>query len=108
MASNRMLAENWNPVTLPSTATRSSGLTQRGGRWAVRIAWLSYRSKEHCGGQGVYVKHLSAGLADLGHEVEVFSGQPYPEGLDPRVKLTKLPSLDVFSRPDLKLPKVRE
>jgi len=73
----------------------------------VRIALLSYRSKEHCGGQGVYVRYLSGGLVALGHEVEVFSGQPYPEGLDPRVRLTKLPSLDVFSRPDLKLPPLR-
>jgi glycosyltransferase involved in cell wall biosynthesis len=74
----------------------------------VRIALLSYRSKEHCGGQGVYVKYLSAGLAGLGHEVEVFSGPPYPESLDPRVKLTKLPSLDIFSRPDLTMPKLRD
>ncbi|WP_235908013.1 glycosyltransferase family 4 protein [Aeromicrobium yanjiei] len=66
----------------------------------VRIALLSYRSKEHCGGQGVYVRHLSQGLVDLGHEVEVFSGQPYPEGLDPRVRLTKVPSMDFFREPD--------
>jgi glycosyltransferase involved in cell wall biosynthesis len=74
----------------------------------VRVALLSYRSKEHCGGQGVYVKHLSHGLVELGHDVEVFSGQPYPEGLDPRVRLTKVPSLDVFGRADLKLPPLRE
>ena len=74
----------------------------------MRIALLSYRSKEHCGGQGVYVRQLSRGLAELGHQVEVFSGQPYPEDLDPRVRLTKVPSLDVFSRPDLKLPHFRE
>ena len=74
----------------------------------MRIALLSYRSKEHCGGQGVYVRQLSRGLAELGHQVEVFSGQPYPEDLDPRVRLTKVPSLDVFARPDLKLPPFRE
>ena len=73
----------------------------------MRIALLSYRTKEHCGGQGVYVKHLSRGLVELGHTVEVFSGQPYPEGLDPRVQLTKVPSLDVFSTPDLRLPPLR-
>jgi glycosyltransferase involved in cell wall biosynthesis len=66
----------------------------------VRIALLSYRSKEHCGGQGVYVKHLSRGLAELGHEVEVFSGQPYPVDLDPRVRLTEVPSLDLFGGPE--------
>jgi glycosyltransferase involved in cell wall biosynthesis len=66
----------------------------------VRIALLSYRSKTHCGGQGVYVRHLSRGLVELGHQVEVFSGQPYPEGLDPRVTLTKVPSLDLYREPD--------
>ena len=51
---------------------------------SLRIALLSYRSKPHCGGQGVYVRHLSRELVALGHPVEVFSGQPYPE-LDPGV-----------------------
>ncbi|CQD02492.1 group 1 glycosyl transferase [Mycolicibacterium conceptionense] len=46
------------------------------------------------------MRYLSRGLAELGHEVEVFSGQPYPEGLDPRVKLTKVPSLDLYREPD--------
>jgi glycosyltransferase involved in cell wall biosynthesis len=65
----------------------------------VRVALLSYRSKPHCGGQGVYVRHLSRELVALGHEVEVFSGQPYPE-LDPGVGLTKIPSLDLYREPD--------
>lgn len=74
----------------------------------MRVALLSYRSKAHCGGQGVYIHHLSKGLADAGHEVTVFSAQPYPEDLDPRVKLHKVPSLDLyrdddpFRRPALK------
>ena len=40
----------------------------------MRIALLSYRSKTHCGGQGVYVRHLSRGLVELGHDVEVSDG----------------------------------
>ena len=44
----------------------------------LRVALLSYRSKPHCGGQGVYVRHLSRELVRLGHQVEVFSGQPLP------------------------------
>lgn len=76
---------------------------------SMRIALLSYRSKTHCGGQGVYVRHLSRGLADLGHHVEVFSGQPYPEVLDPRVSLCKVPSLDLYREPDpFRLPHPRE
>lgn len=65
----------------------------------MRIALLSYRSKPHCGGQGVYVRHLTRELHALGHQVEVFSGQPYPE-LDPGVTLTKVPSLDLYREPD--------
>ncbi|MBW8750352.1 MAG: glycosyltransferase family 4 protein [Propionibacteriales bacterium] len=65
----------------------------------MRIAIASYRSKPHCGGQGVYVRHLSRELAALGHTVEVFSGQPYPE-LDEGVALTKVPSLDLYREPD--------
>ena len=60
---------------------------------------LSYRSKPHCGGQGVYIRHLSRELVRLGHEVEVFSGQPYPD-LDEGVALTKVPSLDLYREPD--------
>ena len=65
----------------------------------MRIALLSYRSKPHCGGQGVYIRHLSRELVALGHEVEVFSGQPYPV-LDEGVSLTKVPSLDLYREPD--------
>ena len=65
----------------------------------LRIALLSYRSKPHCGGQGVYVRHLSRELDALGHRVEVFSGQPYPE-LDPGPRLTRIPSLDLYRDPD--------
>ncbi|GAB2443239.1 glycosyltransferase family 4 protein [Nocardia tengchongensis] len=75
----------------------------------MRIALLSYRSKAHCGGQGVYVRYLSQGLAELGHEVEVFSGQPYPENLDPRVRLTAVPSLDLYRDDDpFRTPHPRE
>ena len=76
---------------------------------SMRVALLSYRSKTHCGGQGVYVRHLSRGLVELGHDVEVFSGQPYPEGLDPRVRLTKVPSLDLYREPDpFRIPRPSE
>lgn len=75
----------------------------------MRIALLSYRSKPHCGGQGVYVRHLSRGLAELGHHVEVFSGQPYPTDLDPRVLLRPVPSLDLYRDPDpFRVPHPRE
>ena len=62
----------------------------------LRVAYLSYRGKPHVGGQGVYTRHLTKALVDLGHQVEVLGGQPYPV-LDERVRLTKLPSLDIFN-----------
>ncbi len=61
----------------------------------LRIALLSYRSKPHCGGQGIYLRHLSRELAALGHHVEVFSGQPYPD-LEPGPLLRTVPSLDLY------------
>ena len=74
----------------------------------LRVALLSYRSKEHCGGQGVYVRHLSRELAALGHQVTVFSGQPYPV-LDEGVTLEKVPSLDLYNDIDpFTTPPVRE
>ncbi len=78
-----------------------------GGR-PLRIALLSYRSKPHCGGQGVYVRHLSRELALLGHEVEVISGPPYPL-LDDPVTLTPLQSLDLYRDEDpFRVPWPRE
>ncbi len=69
---------------------------------------MSYRSKPHCGGQGVYLRHLSRELVELGHHVEVYSGQPYPE-LDEGVILHKVPSLDLYREPDpFRVPKPRE
>ena len=65
----------------------------------LRVALLSYRSKAYCGGQGVYVRHLSRELAALGHTVEVLSGQPYPD-LDPGPVLRKVPSLDLYRDED--------
>ena len=62
----------------------------------LRLAYLSYRSKPTVGGQGIYTRHLTKALVDLGHSVEVISGQPYPV-LDERIGLTKLPSLDIFN-----------
>ena len=74
----------------------------------LRIALLSYRSKPHCGGQGVYIRHLSRELHALGHHVEVFSGQPYPD-LDPGPVLREIPSLDLYRDEDpFRTPRWRE
>ncbi len=63
----------------------------------LRIALLGYRSHPHVGGQGIYLHYLSKALVDLGHNVDVISGPPYPE-LDGRVNLITLPSLDLYAQ----------
>ncbi|MFF1447152.1 glycosyltransferase family 4 protein [Streptomyces sp. NPDC058274] len=90
------------------TAEASEAGPQKGsaadGDRPLRIALLTYKGNPFCGGQGVYVRHLSRELARLGHQVEVIGSQPYPvldegEGLD-GLSLTELPSLDLYRQPD--------
>lgn len=74
------------------------GVDDLSQRDRLRIALLTYRGNPYCGGQGIYVRYLSRELSELGHHVEVFSGQPYPL-LDEGVAFTPLPGMDLF-RPE--------
>ena len=67
------------------------------GTRPLRVALLGYRSAPFSGGQGVYLRYLSQALVQLGHEVTVISGPPYPHLVE-GVKLVQLPSLDMYSR----------
>ena len=79
-----------------------------GSRASLRVALLAYRGNPHSGGQGVYVRHLARALTALGHQVEVFAGQPYPE-LDDDVALTPVPSLDLYRPEDpFRVPGISE
>ena len=74
----------------------------------LRIAFLTYRGHPYTGGQGVYTRHMARELVALGHDVEVISGPPYPH-LDPGIRLTKLPSLDLYRTPDpFRIPRLSE
>jgi len=74
----------------------------------LRICLLTYRGNPRSGGQGVYVRLLSQALRDLGHHVDVWSGQPYPELVE-GVGLKQLPSLDLWNEQALlRLPSLRE
>ena len=64
----------------------------------LRIAWLVYRGNPYCGGQGVYTRYVARELTELGHQVTVLSGQPYPE-LDDPSQLQRVPSMDLY-RPE--------
>ncbi len=80
-----MLDRANNPVP-PEADTPQRGLN---------ICLLGYRSNPYSGGQGIYIHYLSKALVDAGHNVDVISGQPYPH-LDRRVRLIKLPGLNLF------------
>lgn len=74
----------------------------------LRIAFLVYRGNPRCGGQGVYTRHLTRELTALGHSVEVFAGQPWPE-VDDGVGFTPVPGLDLYREPDpFRIPRWRE
>lgn len=62
----------------------------------LKICLLTYRGNPTCGGQGVYIKYLSRALHELGHEVDVLSGPPYPE-LAEGIALHKIPGLDLYN-----------
>ncbi|MCK5837270.1 MAG: glycosyltransferase, partial [Desulfobacula sp.] len=71
---------------------------------SLKIGLISYRSNPHCGGQGVYIRHLSHALSRLGHTVEVIAGPPDPllnhtlqNSLHPNVTLTMLETLDLYN-----------
>lgn len=61
----------------------------------MKICLLSYRGYKYSGGQGIYVRYLSQALQNIGHEVDVVAGPPYPELVD-GINLIKLPSLDLY------------
>ena len=78
------------------------------GPSALRVAFLAYRGNPHCGGQGVYTRHLTREMAALGHHVTVFAGPPYPI-VDDGVGFVAVPSLDLYRQPDpFRTPRLQE
>jgi glycosyltransferase involved in cell wall biosynthesis len=63
----------------------------------LRIAFLIYRGNPHCGGQGVYSRHLTRELTELGHTVTMFAGQPWPVA-DAPVTLEHVGGLDLYKQ----------
>ena len=88
-------------------ANLKSGQQNREGR-ALRVCLMTYRGNPACGGQGVYIQYLSQALKELGHEVDVLSGPPYPE-LAEGISLHKIPGLDLYNPDHLfKVRKISE
>jgi MMP alpha-(1->4)-mannosyltransferase len=76
-----------------------NSLCLMGGDEPIRVALLVYRGNPHSGGQGVYTRYLARELLELGHQVTVFAGQPWPV-LDEGVAYVPVPSLDLYRQPD--------
>ncbi|PCK09556.1 MAG: glycosyl transferase [Alteromonadaceae bacterium] len=88
-----MTASNSN---IKYTTSRNTAVTPAAER-PLKIALLGYRSHPFVGGQGIYIQYLSHALTALGHQVDVYSGPPYPQ-LKQSVKLIKVPSLELFEQ----------
>ena len=74
----------------------------------LKVCLLTYRGNPTCGGQGIYIKRISRALRDLGHQVHVVSGPPYPD-LDEDVPLHQLEGLDLYNPEALfRIPTLRE
>ena len=88
--------EALSPARLPADRfSESLSLSDLDPVRPLRVCLLGYRSHPFGGGQGVYLRYLSKALVELGHRVDVISGQPYPE-LDPRVRLIKMPGMNLY------------
>jgi glycosyltransferase involved in cell wall biosynthesis len=70
----------------------------------MRIALFCYRGNPYCGGQGIYVYHLSRELVQLGHHVTVFVGPPYPDPL-PWAKVVLVPNHNFWGRKHAFIPR---
>ncbi|TNF86951.1 MAG: glycosyltransferase family 1 protein [Gammaproteobacteria bacterium] len=79
----------------PAFNSSLGGRANAAGR--LKIALLGYRSNPYSGGQGIYLRYLSQALVDAGHQVDVISGEPYPELTDERINLIRLPGLNLFA-----------
>ncbi|MBI4571680.1 MAG: glycosyltransferase, partial [Chloroflexi bacterium] len=44
----------------------------------MKICFIQYQGHMYSGGQGVYLHYLTRELVEMGHEVHVIAGVPYP------------------------------
>jgi glycosyltransferase involved in cell wall biosynthesis len=64
----------------------------------LRIAFVAYRGNMKCGGQGVYLWFLARALAELGHEIDVFVGPPYPDDMPFARRVWHLPNQELWGK----------
>ncbi len=66
-----------------------------GPRSSVKILFLLHQGNMYSGGQGVYTSQVTRELAELGHEVHLIVGPPWPD-TDPAVTVHRVPSYSVY------------
>ena len=63
----------------------------------MRIAFSAYRGTMQSGGLGVYLHALTKELVELGFEIDLFVGPPYPDPM-PWVRMIELPNEHYWAR----------
>ncbi|MEX0786673.1 MAG: glycosyltransferase family 4 protein [Dehalococcoidia bacterium] len=61
----------------------------------MKVCFLLHQGSMYSGGQGVYLHHITRELHELGHEVHVIAGPPYPEVVE-GVVVHKVPSYSIY------------
>ncbi|HUJ73449.1 MAG TPA: glycosyltransferase family 4 protein, partial [bacterium] len=62
----------------------------------MRVCLICYRGNPYCGGQGVYLYHLSRALAEHGHQVTVLVGPPYPRPMEAWARVHQVDNLNLW------------
>ena len=82
---------NYRPRLIPAPASCSrdeAAHTRLGhdlwlrGCCAMKVLFLLHQGNMYSGGQGVYTAQVTRELCDLGHEVHLVVGPPWPQRLD--------------------------
>ncbi len=63
----------------------------------MRIAFSAYRGTMQSGGLGLYLHALTRELVELGHEIDLYVGPPYPDPM-PWVRTIRLPNEHYWAR----------
>lgn len=70
----------------------------------MRVLFLCYRGNPYCGGQGIYLYHLTRELAKLGVEIDVLVGPPYPDPMDEWARVIKVENLNLWCERTRRIP----
>jgi len=78
-----------------STRPKAYGAGPVLGGGVMRVCFLLHQGSMYSGGQGIYLHHITRELAELGHEVHVLAGPPYPDVAED-VIVHKIPNYSIY------------